>query len=241
MFEKPKNIIIGTRPLLEAIESGISIDKVFIQKDLKSPVISEIKTKLKQHSFYYQDVPVEKLNRLSSKNHQGIIAFSSPISFFNLGNLLDETISAGKKPQILILDRISDVRNFGAICRSAEAFGFEIIVIPIKGAAQINEESIKTSAGAIFNIKICKEFDLSHTIEFLKKYGIQIVGISEKGKESIKDYHTDLPIALVLGSEEDGISPQLWNKCDKTLRIPLKGNTSSLNVSVAAGIAMQQL
>lgn len=235
------NLIIGIRPISEALEAGVQMDKIFIQKDTKGELISELKKKIRRLGFYYQDVPLEKLNRLSRKNHQGAIAFSSPISFYNLGDTLDELFTKGIEPSILVLDRISDVRNFGAIVRTGEAMGINIIIIPSKGAAQINEETIKTSAGAIFNIKICKEYDLSNTLLFLTSSGIEVIGISEKGKEKISDFKKEGPTALILGSEEDGISSELWKICQRTYKIPLQGHTKSLNVSVAAGIAVYEV
>ncbi len=236
------NLIIGIRPLLEALDAGIQIDKVFISKDVKGEHISQLKTKINKLGFYYQDVPQEKLHRLSSGNHQGVIAFTSPVQIYNLGDVLNDLIEKEIKPAIVILDRVSDVRNFGAIVRTAEALGVQIVIIPAKGAAQINEETVKTSAGAIFNIKICKEFNLENTFAFLKTKGFKIVGISEKSNKEMPYYnHTEEPVALVLGSEEDGISSELWFACDEKYKIPLTGNTKSLNVSVAAGIAMYQV
>lgn len=241
-YSEPQNIIIGIRPIMEALEAGVQIDKVFFQKDTKGELISELKRKINKLGFYYQDVPGEKLNRLSRQNHQGVIAFTSPVRMYNLGDTLTALFEKNIKPGIVVLDRISDVRNFGAIVRTAEAIGIHIVIIPAKGAAQINEETVKTSAGAIFNIKICKEFDLSNTLPFLKEKGFKIVGISEKSNKEMPYYkHSDEPVALVLGSEEDGISSELWHECDEHYKIPLKGKTDSLNVSVAAGIALYEV
>ncbi len=236
------NLIIGIRPLLEALDAGIQIDKVFVSKDVKGEHISQLKTKLNKLGFYYQDVPQEKLHRLSSGNHQGVIAFTSLVQIYNLGDVLNELTEKEIKPAIVILDRVSDVRNFGAIVRTAEALGVQIVIIPAKGAAQINEETVKTSAGAIFNVKICKEFNLENTLTFLKTKGFKIVGISEKSNKEMPYYNqSDEPVAVILGSEEDGISSELWFACDEKYKIPLNGKTKSLNVSVAAGIAMYQI
>lgn len=237
-----ENIIMGIRPLWEALEAGVSLDKVFIQKDTKGEQITLLKKQINQKGFYFQEVPLEKLNRLSTGNHQGIIAFTSPVKTFHLGASLAELEAKKISPKVLILDRISDVRNFGAIVRSAEAFGINLVIVPSKGAAQINEETVKTSAGAIFNIKICKELLLENTLSFLKTKGFKLVGISEKSNKEMPYYkYSDEPVALILGSEEDGISHELWGLCDEQYKIPMQGKTESLNVSVAAGIALYQV
>ncbi len=241
---KPKleldNLIIGIRPLMEAIEAGQNIDKIFIQKGLKGELISELKTLTKRNKLFYQEVPLEKIERITRKNHQGVIAFTSPVQFYNLGQRVSEVLEKGEIPLFMILDRISDVRNFGAIVRTAEALNIHGVIIPTKGAAQINEDTVKTSAGAVFNVCICKEVNLVNTIDYLKKCGLKIIAITEKTDKNLYSGVFNEPCAIVLGSEEDGISFELLKMCDDQLKIPISGKTESLNVSVAGGIALYE-
>lgn len=206
-----QQLIIGLRPLEEAINSGKSIDKIFIQKGIKGDTFQGLMEMIKDHRISYQIVPIEKLNRLTRKNHQGVVAFTSPIEFKNLEEILARIWESGTTPRLLMLDRISDVRNFGAISRSAECFGFQAVIVPFKGAAAISEDAVKTSAGALLKLDVCKVNDLNYTTTFLKDSGIEIVGITEKASEDIRSIKFDKPLCLVLGSEEDGISPDLLN------------------------------
>ena len=236
-----RSMIIGIRPLMEAIDSGKSIDNVFVQRGIKGDLFKELLDKIKANRIGFKVVPEEKLNRISRKNHQGIIAFASPVEFINLEELTFKLFEEGKSPRYVMLDRISDVGNFGAICRSAECFGYDAVIIPFKGSAQVSEDAVKTSAGAIMKINICKVNDLAYTADYLKNSGIQIIGITEKTEEQLTDIELDGPHCLVMGSEEDGISPELLNTCDKKGKIKMLGQVSSLNVSVSAGIAMHEL
>lgn len=236
-----KDLLIGTRPLIEAIEAGKQIDKVLIQKGLKSSTFKELFPLLKEHNIQQQNVPIEKLNRITKKNHQGVIAFLSPVDFVPIEELVARTYESGKDPMFLILDRVTDVRNFGAIARTAECTGTQGIIVPSRGSAPINYDALKTSAGALSHIDVCKEDNLKDTITFLKNSGLTIVACSEKGKDTV--YETDLkgPIAIIMGSEENGVSPEYLKLCDKIVKLPMAGKIGSLNVSVAAGAILFEI
>lgn len=228
--------IFGIRPVIEAIKSGKNLDKVLIQKGLQGELIGELNTLLSQANIPIQYVPYQKLNRITSKNHQGVIASLSFLDYAELETVLPGIYEQGKVPNILVLDRITDVRNFGALSRSAECAGVDAIVIPDKGFAQINAESIKTSAGALHKIPVCKSKSLSSTIDYLKNSGLQIVSCTEKTNKDIYSVDFSLPTAIIIGSEEDGIAPHLIAKSDAAVKIPMYGSIESLNASVAASI-----
>lgn len=231
-------MIFGTRAVMEAIRAGREIEKIFIQAGLNNDLIKDLVAEARKHEVPYTFVPQQKLNKLSSKNHQGVICQLAPVSYSKLENLIDKAFSEGRDPFVLILDRITDVRNFGAICRTAECAGLDGIVIPEKGAASVTADAIKTSAGALNHLPICRSKDLKGTLRFLKDSGVKVVACSEKAKEEIYNVALNGPLALVVGSEEDGISPELLRIADDLARIPIKGKVESLNVSVAAGIVM---
>ncbi len=235
MEDEMENLMFGAHPVLEALKADVEIDKVLILNNLKTPIAKEIIELVKKKGISLSRVPQEKLNRISRKNHQGIIAFSSPVKFSDIRDLLPILIAKGKDPFILILDRISDVRNFGAIVRTAECAGVDAIIIPKKGAAQINAESTKTSAGAIFNIPICKVGGIETVLPFLIESGMTLISCSEKTQRVYTDPIYKGSIGIILGSEESGIASSNMNKCEHIVKIPLVGKTGSLNVSVAAG------
>jgi 23S rRNA (guanosine2251-2'-O)-methyltransferase len=234
-------MLIGLRPLIEAIEAGKEFDKVLIQKGLQGDIIIQAKELIRKHDIPFQYVPSEKLNRITSKNHQGIIAFVSPISFENLDAIVARVFDEGQTPRFLMLDGVTDVRNFGAICRTAECFGVHAVIIPEKGSAQINEEAIKTSAGALYNIPVCRVKSILGTLKTLQLSGVTVIACSEKTRKH--SYECDLtnPICIILGSEETGINNDLLKSADDIMRIPMSGKTSSLNVSVAAGVALYEV
>jgi len=235
-----ENIIFGIRPVIEAIKSGKEIDKILIQTGLKGESSWELRKLTTELQIPMQYVPLEKLNKITQKNHQGIICFISEIAYQPLENILPMIFEKGKTPLILILDRITDVRNFGAITRTAECAGVDAIVIPSKGAASINADAVKTSAGAIYKIPICREENLKKTIDFLKNSGLQIIACSEKSDNLYFNASYKLPCAIILGSEDDGISPEYLKKADHVVSIPLIGEIESLNVSVASGIILYE-
>jgi len=236
-----QDMLYGIRPLLEAIDSGKEIEKVFLQKGLRSENFSELMNQLKKMDIPYQFVPIEKLNRLTRKNHQGVVAYVSPIVFDNIEQIIPVVFEQGKEPFVLLLDRITDVRNFGAILRTAECTGAHAVVIPAKNSAQLNSGTIKSSAGAIFKVPICRSENLKHTIDFLANSGLKIVAATERADDL--HYNTDLsgPLALILGSEDEGISGEYLKRASHAVKIPILGEIDSLNVSVAAGVLMYEI
>lgn len=235
-----KEIIYGTRAVMEAIVSGRAIDKIAVQKGLNNDLIKELLNLAKSHDVPITFVPKEKLNHYSSRNHQGVICFFSAVSFASLENLIDQVFSEGREPFFIILDRLTDVRNFGAIVRTAECAGLDGIIVPDKGSAPITADAMKTSAGALNHLPVCREKDLKKTITLLKNSGIQIVACTEHATELLYDVPLKGPIALVMGSEEDGISEPLLQASDALVKIPINGKIESLNVSVAAGVAIYE-
>ncbi len=235
-----ENLIYGLRPVIEAIKSGKEIEKIFIQNGLRGEIYIELFHLLKENDVHSQYVPVEKLNKLTPKNHQGIVAYTSIISYTKVESVIPFIYEQGKTPLILILDRITDVRNFGAITRTAECAGVDAIIVPTRGSAQINSDAVKTSAGALHKIPVCKSDNLKETIDFLKKSGLQIIAATEKTDDYI--YKTDFipPTAIIMGSEEDGVSPEYIRLSDHKVKIPLSGDIESLNVSVACGVILYE-
>lgn len=239
-FEEQK-LIFGTRAVLESLDSGKEFERIFIQRDLNNPLIRELKAELVRHNIGWSSVPGEKLNRLTRKNHQGVVAFLSLVSYSNVEDVVPGLFGHTKFPLLLMLDRVTDVRNFGAICRSAECFGVDAVIVPEKGGAPVNGDAIKASAGAISRITICREFNLKNTISFLKDSGFTIVGCTEKAREFVFDHSFNGPVCIIMGSESDGISPEYLKRCDLLTSIPMAGKTASLNVSVAAGIILYEV
>jgi len=229
-----ENYIFGMHPVMEAIKANKEIDKVFIQSDLRGPHVTELRKLLKTHKVSSQNLPLDK------KNHQGVVAFLSPIDYQPYQEVISNAFESGKMPLVLILDRVSDVGNFGAICRTAECTGVDCIIIPVKGSAQINGEAVKRSSGALLNVNISKERDLAAVAEDLKSMGLQVVGCTEKTEELIYSVDYKMPTVIVMGSEEDGINSQLMKTLDAKVKIPMMGNTESLNVSVSAGVIIYE-
>lgn len=238
---KYTNLLAGFRALQEAVDAGKEIDKVLIQKGLQGSLYHETLKFLKERSIPWQQVPPEKLNTLTKANHQGVVAFVSAVSFQNLEEVVASAFEAGRTPRLLMLDGITDVRNFGAICRTAECHGVDAVVIPEKGSAQVNEDAIKTSAGALFSINLCRVKSLPSCLQFLQTCGIQTVGCTEKTTTVLSEIDFGLPTCIVMGSEDLGISDEILRKADKLAKIPMIGKISSLNVSVAAGIALYEM
>ena len=234
------NFIYGSRAIIEAIEAGKELDKLLVQKDLKNELITTLLQRCRDYSIPVQRVPVERLNRITRKNHQGAVACLSAVAFASLDNLITEAYQKGENPLFILLDRITDVRNFGAIVRTAECAGVNGVIVPSRGNAQIGSDAMKTSAGALNHIPICRADNLKNTINELKNNGICVIACSEKAIESI--YKKDLtgPVALLMGSEENGISAEYLKHCDAHISIPIKGKIESLNVSVATGIILYE-
>jgi 23S rRNA (guanosine2251-2'-O)-methyltransferase len=231
-------VIFGTRAIQENILAGNEIDKLMIQKGLNNPLIKELIQTAKDHQIPISQVPLEKLNRITKKNHQGAIAMVSAVTFASLDHIVNEAYGKGEEPFLLILDRVTDVRNFGAVARTAECAGIHALVIPSRGSAAINSDAMKTSAGALSHIPVCREDKMKDTLHYLKNSGIRIVGCTEKTKDSLYSLDLKGPLAILMGSEEDGISPEYLKLCDARGKIPMVGQIDSLNVSVSAAVAV---
>lgn len=240
-MEKKILKVYGIRPVLELLDSGKEIQKIFIQKNIRNNNILKIMNEAKKKNIEIKSVPEFKLNKLTKKKHQGVFAISSPISFVIFEDYLHSIYEHGKIPIFILLDRITDVRNFGSICRTCEAFGVHGIIIPSKENAPINEISIKASAGALTKIPICKSKNLIKSLNFARESGLQICSMSEKSNTSFFDIKLTKPVIIVMGSEKNGISKNILEISDFTVKIPLIGETESLNVSVASGIALAEL
>lgn len=234
------NLIYGTRAVLEAIRSGKEVEKLFLQINLNNPLIKELKFELKSRSILFQLVPVEKLNRLTRNNHQGVVGFVAEISYCIVENIVPALFEKGKNPIIIILDRITDTRNLGAIARTAECMGASAIVVPSRGSAIINADTVKTSAGALNYIPICREDNLKNVIDYLKDSGFIVVACSEKTNDTIYEADYTKPVAIILGSEENGISGEYMKRADSIVKVPMSGRIESLNVSVAAGMILSE-
>lgn len=238
--EQDKDFIFGTRAVMEAINAQKDIDKILVNKDINNELIKELLSLAKEEKIPVVRVPEAKLNRTTRKNHQGVLAHISAIQYASLDNVIDECFSKGIAPLILVLDRITDVRNFGAMARTADCAGVHAIVIPEKGSAQINSDAVKTSAGALNFVPVCRVKNLYYTVKDLKKMGLSVVSVTEKTERAMYEADFTVPTALVLGSEEDGISPEIMGISDEFVKIPLSGNIESLNVSVAAGVVIYE-
>lgn len=235
-----EDFVFGTRAVIEAIKNGKTIDKILIKKGLSNELFSELHQLIKQYQITTQFVPVEKINRVTRKNHQGVLAFISPVDFHNIEDILPGIYEDGKTPLFLILDQITDVRNFGAIARSAECAGVHAIIIPDKGMAQIGADAVKTSAGAIHNIPICRVKNITDTISFLQASGIRVIAATEKGKKLYTQSDLTMPLGIVMGSEDTGVSNQILRIADEQLKIPIVGKIESLNVSVSAALMIYE-
>ncbi len=238
--ENEKDFIFGTRAVMEAIHAQKDIDKILINKDLTNELIKELLSLAKEERIHIVRVPEAKLNRITRKNHQGVVAHMSAIQYASLDHVIEECFSKGISPLILVLDRITDVRNFGAIARTADCAGVHAIVIPEKGSAQINSDAVKTSAGALNFLPVCRVKNLYYTVKDLKKMGLNVVSVTEKTERKMYESDFSIPTAMIMGSEEDGISPELMGISDEFVKIPLSGHIESLNVSVAAGVMIYE-
>ena len=238
--EDAEDIVYGVRAVIEAIRAERPINRIFIQKGMNKELFYELKEELANKKYNLQFVPIHKLNRLTRKNHQGVVAQISPVPYHELSPIILNLFEKGEAPLVLILDRLTDVRNFGAIARTAECHGVHAIVIPQKDSVSITSDAIKTSAGALNSIPVCKVQDLSSAVHELKEFGLQIVSASEKSKKPLYQVDFTLPTAIVMGSEEDGVSNKLLAESDVKAMIPMEGKIASLNVSVSAGIMMYE-
>jgi 23S rRNA (guanosine2251-2'-O)-methyltransferase len=233
--------IFGIRAIIEAIRSGKTIDKIMIKKAANGELMQELLQLIKEEQLAFQSVPEQKLNRITQKNHQGAIAFLSPVPFQNFEEIITQTYERGETPFFLYLDQITDVRNFGAIVRTAECAGVHAIIVPEKGAAQINADAMKTSAGAMVHVPICKVRNPYNTMKTLQGNGFRIFAATEKAEEVYSTQSYTEPCTIVMGSEDTGIAPDIIRLADKLIKIPVLGKIQSLNVSVATGIILYEV
>ncbi|MBN2764803.1 MAG: 23S rRNA (guanosine(2251)-2'-O)-methyltransferase RlmB [Paludibacteraceae bacterium] len=233
-------MIFGIRAVIEAIQAGSEIDKILVRRDMTSELSRELFTALNGLEVPVQKVPLEKLNRITLKNHQGVIAFISPVTFQHIEDIIPSIYEEGRMPFIVVLDGVTDVRNFGAIARTCECAGVDAIVVPIKGGAALNGDAVKTSAGALLKIPVCREHNIVNALKFIVSSGIKVVAATEKASQNYTETSMTEPLAIVMGAEDEGVSPEILRLCDNMVKIPMLGTIDSLNVSVAAGVLIYE-
>ena len=231
--------IYGLRPVIEAIVSGARIERVLIQNGLNSSLLNELRTKIKEQDIPFQYVPVEKLNKMTSGNHQGVVAVIGAVKYHSLVDILEQ-LAESEAPLLVLLDHVTDVRNMGAIARTAECTGVDALVVPDRGSAAMNEDAVKTSSGALLRLPVCREQNLKTVVNLAKQYGYQIVASTEKGAVHYREVNFRQPTLLIMGNEETGISPELLKMSDVRAKLPIVGEVASLNVSVAAGVMLYE-
>ncbi len=241
MMHSEKEFIFGMHPVMEAIKGGRQIDRVLVRQGLRGELYHELMKLVTELGVPWQVVPIEKLDYITRKNHQGVIAWLSAIEFQNIENILPRIFEEGKEPLVMMLDSISDVRNFGAIVRSALCFGADAIIIPEKNSARISPDAVKASAGALTTYPVCRVKSLAKCLTYLKESGLKAVAATEKAREEISAADLRGPVVLILGSEEKGISRELLALADAQVSIPITGIIGSLNVSVSAGILLYEV
>lgn len=240
--QRPRaDLLFGIRAVMEAVEAGKEIERVLVRRGLDGELAQELLALLKQREVPFQMVPVEKLNAVSQKNHQGVLAFVAPIEYQKLEALLPAWFEEGKEPLLMLLAGVTDVRNVGAIARTIECAGADALVVPERGGAQMNADTVKTSAGALNHIAVCRERNLKDTIRFLKESGVRVVAVTEHGSTSYVQTDLTGPVALLMGAEDAGIPDEYLRMCDVFVKIPLFGRIESLNVSVAASILLYEV
>lgn len=235
-----KSVIYGLRPVIEAIEGEVQIDKVLLQNGLTGSLAGDLKGLIRDKGIPFQFVPVEKLNRMARGNHQGVAALIAPIKFHQSLDLIPRLAEQKEAPFILLLDHVTDVRNFGAIVRTAECAGVDAVVVPEHGSAQVGDDAVKTSSGALLRVPICRDGNLKTTINLARQCGLQIVAATEKGATDYLEVDFRRPTLLIMGAEETGISPELFKMADVRAKLPILGQIQSLNVSVAAAVFMYE-
>ncbi|MGB4017802.1 23S rRNA (guanosine(2251)-2'-O)-methyltransferase RlmB [Petrimonas mucosa] len=237
---KEKEMIFGIRAVIEAAEAGKDIDKVLVKRELSGELFKELQEVLRRYEIPMQKVPLERIDRITRKNHQGVVAFTSAVTYQKLDQIVPFLYEQGKTPLIIVLDGITDVRNFGAIARTCEVAGVDAIVIPARGSVSVNGDAIKTSAGALHSIPVCRENNLKEAVVFLRNSGIKVVAASEKAARNYTGTDMSVPVAILMGSEDEGVSPEILRVCDELVKIPQFGTIQSLNVSVAAGVMIYE-
>ncbi len=235
------NIVIGRKGILELLDSGKQVEKIFLQTGTRGEFEKDLREKLKGRSIPVQHVPAQKLNKMTSGNHQGVLAYLSLVDYQSIDNVVAQLYEQGKNPFIVVLDGVTDVRNFGAIARSAEVFGAHAIVSPLKNSAIINEITFKSSAGALSHLTVCREKSISNVIDSLQGLGLQVIGADHHAEKTIDQLDFSGPLAVVMGDEGEGISDHIRKKIDHSFKINQVGKTESLNVSVAAGVVFYEI
>ena len=238
---KENEMIFGTRAVIEAIQSGKEVDKILMKRDLQSDLSRELFTIIKDTNIPLQRVPQEKLDRLTRKNHQGVIAFISAVTYQKLEDIVPFLYEQGKVPFIVLLDGVTDVRNFGAIARTCECAGVDAIVIPSRNSVSVNADAVKTSAGALHTLPVCKEPSINESIKFLKNCGFKVVAATEKSEKNYNSIDYTVPTAIVMGGEDMGVAMDNLRICDEMVSIPILGNIASLNVSAAAAVLLYEV
>lgn len=233
-------MIFGIRAVIEAIDAGKELDNIFIRREIGGDLMKELYEKLEGLEVAVKRVPLEKLNRFTRKNHQGVVAFMSSIEYQNLDAIIPQVYEEGRVPFFVILDGVTDVRNFGAIARTCECAGVDALIVPIRGAAAANADAIKTSAGALHLLPVCRVNSLHSTVSYLQKCGVKVIAASEKAPQNYTEGKYTGPLALILGSEDLGVSPDILRIVNETVSIPIQGKIESLNVSVAAGVMIYE-
>lgn len=234
------NYIFGIRAIIEAIEAGKEIDKVLIKGDLSGDLARELMVKIRENDILAHRVPLEKLNRITRKNHQGAIALLSPVAYYRLEQVIPRLYDEGMLPFVIVLDGITDTRNFGAIARTASCAGVDAVVIPERNSVTVTPDAVKTSAGALMSIPVCRERTILEAVNELKANGVKVIGASEKANTNYTLIDMTGPVAIVMGAEDTGISNEVLKRCDEIAAIPMFGPIGSLNVSVAAGLMMYE-
>ena len=236
-----KTFVFGIHPVAEALDSSKNLDRIVVSRAGTNERLNKLVGQARAAGVPIKMVPKVKLDSITLKNHQGIVAFLSPITYQPLEEIVMGAYENGESPVLLAADGITDVRNLGAIARSAECFGVHGLIIPERGSASITDGAIKSSSGALLRLPVSRVVKITDALKFLKSSGVSCIAISEKAEDSIDDNKVDGPFCLVMGDEGEGVSREAMTYCETTLRIPMKGNTASLNVSVSAGIAIYQL
>jgi 23S rRNA (guanosine2251-2'-O)-methyltransferase len=240
-MQKESDCIFGIRTVIEAIKAGKQIDRLLIKQGLQGALYHELMTEVKKNNIVYQIVPLERIELVTRKNHQGVLAWLSIIEFQSISNILPGIYEKGEDPLLLALDGVSDVRNFGAIVRTAECLGAHAIIIPEKGSARITADAVKTSAGALHTFPVCREKSIVRTIEYLKESGLKVICAGERSDSIASSVKLTGPVVMIMGSEDKGISRELMSLSDYNVRIPITGKIESLNVSVATGILLYEI
>ena len=240
MIQERSEMIFGIRAVIEALEAGKDIDKILVKRDMQGELSKELFAALKGRLIPVQRVPAEKLNRITRKNHQGVVAFMAAVSYQRVEDIVPTLFEEGKTPLLVLLDGITDVRNFGAIARTCECAGVDAVIIPAKNSVSVNADAMKTSAGALHTLPVCREQSLTATIKYLKESGFKIIAATEKGDYDYTRADYTAPTCIILGAEDTGIPYDHLSLCDEWVKIPLMGHIASLNVSVAAGILIYE-